>query len=149
MSLVSDLTADLKVDEGVKLFVYDDATGKRLMPGDTLEGHATIGTGRNISGLGISTQENDVLLANDIGRVIGEATRTWPWYIGLPQAAQRGLLNMLFNLGLSRLLLFTNMLSALEQRRFDDAADEALKSKWADQVGARAVRIATLFRSCA
>ena len=53
---------------------------------------------------------------------------------------------MCFNLGLPRLLKFKKMIIALEQGYYDQAADEALDSQWARQVGDRAQRIATAFR---
>ena len=39
-----------------------------------------------------------------------------------------------------------NMLAALEARDYETASQEALDSKWAEQVGARAARIAQGFR---
>jgi lysozyme len=38
--------------EDLRLFAYDDATGKPLKPGDTLKGHVSIGIGRNLEGYG-------------------------------------------------------------------------------------------------
>ena len=57
--------------EGVKLKVYDDATGQELKAGDVLVGHPTIGIGRNVAkdGLGISQEEAEFMLMNDIDRV--------------------------------------------------------------------------------
>jgi len=53
---------------------------------------------------------------------------------------------MCFNLGWPRLSRFEKMLEALKAKDFDTAATEALDSKWADQVGDRAKRIAEVFR---
>ena len=57
--------------EGVILKVYDDATGQELKAGDILIGHPTIGVGRNVAkdGLGISQEEAEFMLMNDIERV--------------------------------------------------------------------------------
>jgi lysozyme len=46
-----------------------------------------------------------------------------------------------FNLGISRLLHFRRMLSALEQGDYQKAAVEMLDSKWARQVGKRATHL--------
>ena len=54
---------------------------------------------------------------------------------------------MVYNLGLPNLLKFQNMLAALENNDGTTAADEALNSKWARQVGQRAQRIADIFRA--
>jgi lysozyme len=53
---------------------------------------------------------------------------------------------MVFNLGIGGVMKFKMMLAALAESRWDDAADAALDSKWADQVKGRAQRIATLIR---
>ena len=45
------------------------------------------------------------------------------------------MINMLFNLGLPRLLGFTNMWAAIQAGDYAKAADEMLDSKWAAQVG--------------
>ena len=59
---------------------------------------------------------------------------------------QRALANMAFNLGMPTLQRFSRMLRALEAGEYEAAAREALDSRWARQVGARAERIAELFR---
>ena len=64
--------------EGLKLKVYDDATGQELKAGDILIGHPTIGVGRNVAkdGLGISQEEAEFMLMNDIERVEEEIKNT-------------------------------------------------------------------------
>ena len=59
---------------------------------------------------------------------------------------KRGLINMHMNIGMSRLSGFRNMLSALEDGDYETAASEALDSRWSQQVGNRAKRIADMFR---
>ena len=54
---------------------------------------------------------------------------------------------MNFNLGITRPSLFKNMIVALSESRFDDAATEALDSKWARQVGQRAQTVAAMIRT--
>ncbi len=62
-------------------------------------------------------------------------------------SVRRGVLvNMLFNMGLTRVSKFKKMLSALSIRDWDRAADEMLDSKWARQVGSRATHLADLMR---
>jgi lysozyme len=60
---------------------------------------------------------------------------------------QRVLANMCFNLGISRLKGFVRMLSALRRKDFAAAAREMRSSKWAEQVGARAERLARLMEA--
>jgi lysozyme len=56
------------------------------------------------------------------------------------------LVNMGFNLGPEGLLGFRRTLRAVEEGRYADAAEGMLRSKWARQVGARAVRLAAMMR---
>jgi len=53
---------------------------------------------------------------------------------------------MCFNLGIFRLLGFEQALTHMRAGHYDDAAREMLDSRWAKQVGARAVRLAALMR---
>jgi lysozyme len=135
---IDELTQELRLDEGVRLKPYTDTVGK-----------LTIGIGRNLDDRGISDDEADYMLANDIRMVEAELNRNAPWWTDLPELAQRGLTNMCFNLGWPRLSGFRNMLQALQNGDYSRAADEALDSRWARQVGARAERIATQYRQSA
>lgn len=141
------LAADLRRDEEVRRFPYDDATGQELRPGDVLRGNVTVGVGCNLSA-GLSDEEVEALFGLRIRAVERDLDQALPWWRGLPEPAARGLANMAFNLGLSRLLGFELMLAALCGRRFKRAAAEALDSRWARQVGDRSTRIAELFGSC-
>jgi lysozyme len=124
---------DLRRDEGVRLKPYLCTAGKM-----------TIGVGRNIEDMGITDMEADYLLENDIERVVAELDRSLPWWRDLSGKRQGALINMCFNMGISRLMTFRKMLGALESGRYDAAASEALSSKWARQVGARSKRIAAV-----
>ncbi len=133
------ITADLKRDEGFVGHAYQDS-----------EGYWTIGYGRLIDkrlGGGITDIEAEILLEHDITESKALLDRALPWWRALPEPPQRGLVNMCFNLGLTRLLGFKKMLAALQAGDSDRAADEALDSKWARQVKSRADRIASLFRT--
>jgi lysozyme len=141
------LMQELRRDEGVRYEVYDDATGRPVQAGDTLQGHPTIGVGRNLTAArGVDDLEVDTMLDNDIRIVTRELDAAMPWWRNLSDARQRALANMCFNLGLPTLRQFERMLAALQGSNYDEAAREALDSRWARQVGARAERIAEAFR---
>lgn len=106
------------------------------------EGYWTIGVGRNIQTLGITKDEAMYLLANDLKRVEAELDDNIPWWRELSEARQNVLLDMCFNLGISRFLQFKNFLAATQDGRWEDSYREMLDSRWADQVGARAQRLA-------
>jgi len=129
------LKTELVRDEGMRLKPYTDTVGK-----------VTIGVGRNLDDVGISETEALDMLDADIDRSIEDLERNLPWLFERPEPVQRALVNMCFNLGWPRLSGFRKMLAALEAGDYDTAAAEALDSRWARQVGARAERIAALFR---
>ena len=56
------------------------------------------------------------------------------------------LIDMLFNMGFTRVRGFRKMLAALQVGDFECAADEMLDSKWAIQVGNRAIELSRLMR---
>lgn len=131
------LQSDLRRDEGVQKLPYVDTVGK-----------TSIGVGRNLTDRGLRDDEIALMLSNDITEAERELDRICPWWTSLPEPASRGLANMCFNLGASRLSGFKKMLGALERHEWDKAAQEAEQSQWSAQVGQRAKRIADLFRSC-
>ncbi len=129
------LRAELARDEGVRLKPYLDTRGK-----------LTIGTGRNLTDVGISEDENDYLLNNDIHRAQVSLDTYLPWWRTLDSVRQRVIVQMCFNLGPSRLLQFKKTLPFIQNGRYEAAAREMLRSRWAQQVGQRAVRLAEMMR---
>lgn len=129
------MVAELMRDEGVKLKPYRDTVGK-----------LTIGVGRNLDDVGISESEATVLLAGDIDRTASALDDAIPWWRSLDEVRQRVLLNMAFNMGVRSLLGFKNTLTAIQAGKYEDASAEMLSSKWAQQVGQRAQRLALMMR---
>ena len=100
--------------------------------------------GRNIDpngGLGLSEDEINYLLRNDIERCYRELDR-FSWFMDLDQVRQEALVNMCFNLGFTRLIKFSKMMDAVAEGNYPMAAAEALDSRWAKQVGNRSKDIA-------
>jgi lysozyme len=125
------LRAELLRDEGLRLKPYRCTAGK-----------LTIGIGRNLDDKGITGAEAEALLTGDIVDVARGIERALPWASRLSDARQRALINMGFNLGVPGLLGFRKMLGWMDIGDFRSAAAEARASQWAQQVGARAHRIA-------
>ncbi len=134
---MSQLSDQLRIHEGVRKHVYLCSAG-----------YETIGVGRNISesGLGLSDDEIDYLLENDINRCRKEL-EAYSWFSDLDDVRQDALINMCFNVGLSRLLNFKNALASMEAGQYDDAAEHFLDSRWAAQVGNRALEVAHMIRT--
>jgi len=135
---MNELIEQLRLHEGVRSKVYLCS-----------EGYETIGVGRNVSesGIGLSDDEIAYLLANDIARCEQEIAERFDWFDDLDPVRQDAIIDMAFNLGITRLSQFQNMLRALSESRFSDAATEALDSRWARQVGQRAQTVAEMIRT--
>jgi GH24 family phage-related lysozyme (muramidase) len=75
-------------------------------------GYETIGVGRNISesGLGLSDDEIEYLLVNDIRRCRKELTQEYEWFSSLDSVRQDAIIDLSFNLGQTRLRTFVKAL---------------------------------------
>ena len=128
-------TEQIKEDEGLS-----------LMPYDCTAGVLTIGYGRAIGINGISQEEAETLLINDVTVAANDARQ----YLGdtafeaLNPERQAVLINMAFNLGLSRLRQFVKLRAAILESDWEEASAQMLSSKWADQVKGRAIRLAEI-----
>ena len=120
--------------------------GLRLKPYRCTADKLTIGYGRNLDEVGISLEEAEMLLLDDVKHIVQLAPISFPWYDGLSDNRKAVLCNMMFNLGISRLMKFKKMLLALEEGNFDEASFQMLDSRWARQVGKRATELAHLMR---
>jgi len=141
------LTALVRLHEGVRLTVYDDATGRRLRPGDRLVGHPTIGIGRALDVRGISRDEATALLARDLDEARRELVEALPWVTRLDPVRQAVLIDMRHNLGQRGLLRFRRTLAAIAAGDYTRAAQQMGRSRWARQVKSRAVRLQAMMRS--
>lgn len=144
----SNLRSMLIRYEGNRLKPYLDCCGKPWKQCICLiKGNLSIGAGRNLDAIGISQDELNLLLANDMSRVVQETSKTFAWYTNLNAARQDVILNMIFNMGLDDFLKFKKLIAALSAQDYAKAADEMLNSVWASQVGKRATELAQVMRT--
>ena len=121
--------------------------GLRLKPYRCTAGKLTIGIGRNLDDCGISQAEAYVMLINDIMNCEKQLQSKIPdIYNGLDEVRKSVLLNMCFNLGISGLLGFKNTLEFIKVGDWERAANNMLVSRWAKQVGRRAIELSELMR---
>lgn len=128
------LKAELARDEGIRFKVYRDSVGK-----------LTIGVGHNLDDVPITYAAVMQILEDDIMAVMGQLNANIPWWATLNDTRQRVLANMCFNLGINGLLGFHHLLANGEAGNFND--EDLLDSKWAQQVGARAIRLAQMWKT--
>ena len=128
------LADQLRREEGTVPHAYQDSLGLW-----------TIGVGRLIDerrGGGLSPDEVDYLLANDIKAKTHEVLTALPWVAKLSEPRQAVLIGMAFQMGTRGLLKFPRMLGSVEDGQYAEAAAEMLDSLWAKQTPERAARLA-------
>jgi len=130
------LKDQIRLHEGVEKKVYLDT-----------EGIETIGVGRNLRDRGLSEDEIDLLLDNDIAICEEELINNFEWYAELDEVRKRVLIDMAFNLGMPKLKQFAKMLDAIENKDWVNVASEMLDSRWAEQVGNRASRLSEMMET--
>ncbi len=122
--------------EGMKLYPYPDCVGK-----------LTIGVGRNLADVGISANEAEILLDNDIERCIACAEAAFDWFYRISPVRQDVIISMIFNLGIHGFLGFKKTIQAISIFDYELASKEMLDSKWASQVGKRAYELSEMMRT--
>ena len=135
---MSKLVEQLKRHEGIRTHAYQCTANM-----------TTVGVGRNIDedgGIGLSIDEIEFLLENDIKRCKQELI-SFPWFSQIDSVRQDALINLCFNLGMTRLLGFRNALTAMSVGDYDKAADEFMDSRWAKEVGSRAEEVCAMIRT--
>lgn len=130
-----DVLELLKLHEGYRRTVYE-----------CTESYWTIGYGRNVQTVGLSKEEAEFLLRNDISRARSNCELEAYW-AALDEVRRAVVIDMVVNLGWTRFTAFVRMREALRKADFARAAQEMLDSKWANQVGQRARRLAVMMRS--
>ena len=135
---MNKLIKQLRRHEGVRTHAYLCSENK-----------ITVGVGRNLDengGIGLSNDEIDYLLKNDIERCRYELDAL-SWFSDLDSVRQDALVNLCFNLGMTRLLGFRKAMAAMAIGDYSTAADEFMDSKWATQVGSRADEVTEMIRT--
>lgn len=121
--------------------------GVRLKPYYCTGGKLTVGVGRNLEDVGISRSEAQFMLENDIIRVMKQMDESVSFWRELSEVRQIVLLDMAFNLGVFGLTKFQNTLALLEASEYEAASEEMLNSRWAEQVGQRALNLSQAMRT--
>ena len=137
---ISALMHELMLDEGYKYEIYLDHLG-----------YPTFGVGHLITekdeeygkevGTPISKERIEKCLQQDIKIVCEELDMNEPWWRNLDNNRQRVVANMCFNLGYPRFSKFKKFIAAMQVSQWEKAAEEMMDSKWATQVGERAIRL--------
>jgi lysozyme len=134
----------LKVDEGVKYEIYNDHLGYPTFG----VGHLVLKTDPEFeqeTGTPITKERVAECFEKDLDTATNECYALYGpgTFNNFPGEVQEILVNMMFNMGRTRLAGFKNFNAALLEQKWVQAADEMTDSRWFRQVGARAQRLVT------
>ena len=133
---MNKLIEQLKIHEGFRSNVYTCSGGKK-----------TVGYGRNLQDIGISEEEAEMLLKNDIYEATNQLLNAFPWMATFSDVRISAMINFTFNVGIGTVRKFSNTIEYLKNEDWEAAADEMMDSKWAEQVGDRAIQITEQIRT--
>ena len=129
----------LIANEGLSLKVFKCTAGAN-----------SIGVGRNLDSRGISEDEAMLMLNNDIEICVDALDKRYPWWKRLSEARQEVMVDLMFNLGESRLSKFVQFLQSMETASsaedYTVAAEHLLDSLYAKQLPGRSKRNAEIIR---
>ena len=151
-----ELVKMIAIHERIVLNVYQDHLGIN-----------TVGIGRNLQDrgitdgelsfinktmdevyeVGLTEEEAYYLCMNDIAIVEKELLANKPVVNQLNAVRQMVLIDMAFNMGVPRLMKFKNMWLAIEKVNYQLANEEMIDSRWAGQVGSRAMKLSLAMKN--
>ena len=144
-----NLKESIKIHEGFRSSVY-------LCP----TGHPTVGYGFRVADLSadelalnagavepMSKEVAEKILEIKIKKFKKQVYNALPWLTYAPMDIQDALCEMAYQMGVAGLLGFKNTLAMIKERKYTQAAENMLKSKWATQTPKRAREIANLVRN--
>ena len=143
---IEQLRKELELDEGCKHETYMCTQNK-----------VTGGIGHMITewddekyaevGVEISDEQVKAWFNKDIETVLSDCELLYDDFDHLPEEAQLIIANMMFNLGYPRLKKFVKMKAAIDQRAWNEAANQVIDSNYYRQLPNRAGRLVKRLRS--
>jgi lysozyme len=118
--------AELRRHEGFEARPYRDSVGV-----------LTVGYGWNLESDPMYREAAEVQLKCKLLELEQRLLSLYDWYPNLSQCRKDVVLNMCYNLGLEGFGKFRQTIYYIARSRFEEAAAEMLRSKWAEQVGNR------------
>ncbi|TDQ27275.1 lysozyme [Raoultella sp. BIGb0149] len=155
---MSDLYKMLREGEGENLKLYKDTEGfwtigiGHLVTKDPSKEKAISILDKDLkritSGV-INKSESEQLFTQDTSKALRgiEQSSLSSIYISMNGPRRTALVNMVYQLGLTGVLGFRKMVRYLELKQYNEAADEALNSRWARQTPNRAHRVTETIRN--
>jgi lysozyme len=146
------------LNEGNKPQVYKDSKGNRTIGiGFNLEDAGNrkflkqegIDINELFNGRKLTDRETKTLYNRSLTQAFKDAQSYDPNFAKRPEAVKMALVDMAFNLGLTKLNKFVEMKKGLMNNDYNMAADEMVDSNWYKQVKSRGPRMVQVMRSAA
>jgi len=157
-SFWSDTPSMIERHEGRRNEVYKDSLGiptigigYNLRNATAKEDLAKVGANLKevLRGKQLSDDQVNELFRMSLDRALKDAKSYYPEFDKLPDAAKGVLVDMSFNLGLTKLKGFKDLKTALGKGNYNAAADAMIDSAWYRQVKTRGVRLVNIMRGLA
>ena len=146
---IEQCKAEIKRHEGEVLEIYMDSLGYKTLG----VGHLCQPEDPEYSwevGTAVSQEIVDMYYDSDFNKHLKEAIHVVGEkdFENLPEAIQRVIVNMCFNLGGTRLSKFKNMLKACKEHNWSEMARQMEDSRWFGQVGRRSIELQKMVLEC-
>lgn len=157
-SFWSDTPSMIERHEGRRNEVYKDSLGiptigigYNLRNATAKDDLAKVGANLKevLRGKQLSDDQVNELFRMSLDRALKDAKSYYPEFDKLPDAAKGVLVDMSFNLGLTKLKGFKDLKTALGRGNYNAAADAMIDSAWYKQVKTRGVRLVNIMRGLA
>ena len=132
---LTQITDRLIKDEALRLKPYIDSVGKE-----------TIGIGHNLTDKGITKATALFMCREDIDEAVN-CFDIYPWFKDLDPVRQQVLICFMFNVGPGTFAQFHTFITCITNKDWNGAATSWENSKWATQVGNRAVIYERILRT--
>ena len=145
---IEKLRKQLEIDEGIVHEVYLDHLGLATFG----IGHLVIDSDPEYGaevGTAVAESRCIEVFNQDVEIVLSDCKILYPDFDELPEEVQQIIANMMFNMGRPRLSKFKGMKRGVDNRDWNDAADEMVDSGWYRQVTNRAQRLVDRMRALA
>lgn len=129
--------------------------GYREKPYHCSEGYPTIGIGKRIGPKNADLSLYEFTCSKPVAYAwlddeiaeLGKKLKPLDWFTNLNEDRRAIIVSMCYQLGLSGVMKFKKMIAAISSENWEEAAKQALDSKWAKQTPARAKRHAEVLRT--
>lgn len=136
----------LKIDEGIVHEIYLDHLGYPTFGIGHLVLESDPEHGQDV-GTPVSEERCLEVFDHDLEVTVNECKVLFPDFDEKLDEVQEILINMMFNMGRTRLSKFKKFIAALNEENYDEAANQMMDSRWYNQVGNRSVRLVERMRN--